>query len=319
MPLVSVIVPVYNTENTLVRCVDSILNQSYDDFELILINDGSIDNCPVICDEYKNRDSRVRVIHKENGGVSSARNIGLEQARGMYVTFVDSDDYVELDYLREIVDMFQKSEADVVYMEYNRVIDVDGDKEKYSLPKLQNKFIDDVVKLSEEDMFGYTWIKAISRKFIGDTRFCEKLNLFEDEVFTCEIFRKEGKISCIHKPIYNYVQNPDSLSYRIRQDYYKNCEEVYHAWKEILPMKQEKYALFLQKKGKHMIKVCKYYGLEKKINPFLFFSELRKCDFIMEIDVNDPFIVDLKKGKIHRIWWQILKYRLINFYREMLR
>jgi len=94
MPTISVIVPVYKVEPYLRRCVDSILNQTYTDFELILVDDGSPDGCPALCDEYAVKDSRIRVIHKSNGGVSSARNAGLEVAQGEYITFVDSDDYI---------------------------------------------------------------------------------------------------------------------------------------------------------------------------------------------------------------------------------
>ena len=99
MPLVSIIVPIYNTFSTLYRCIDSILAQSYTDFELLLINDGSVDGSGFICDEYAAKDSRVRVCHKQNGGVSSARNLGLDNACGEWITFIDSDDYVLPSYL----------------------------------------------------------------------------------------------------------------------------------------------------------------------------------------------------------------------------
>ena len=99
MPKVSIIVPIYNSETHLSRCIDSILAQTYSDFELILVNDGSIDNSGKICDEYAQKDSRIIVIHKENGGTSSARNIGLEKSHGEYITFVDSDDTIYPNYL----------------------------------------------------------------------------------------------------------------------------------------------------------------------------------------------------------------------------
>ena len=94
---ISIIVPVYNSEQTLNRCIDSILGQTYRNFELLLINDGSKDRSGEICDEYARKDSRVKVFHKENGGVSSARNVGLDNARGEWITFCDSDDYYNLD------------------------------------------------------------------------------------------------------------------------------------------------------------------------------------------------------------------------------
>ena len=103
-PLVSVIVPVYRAEAYLRQCVDSILAQSMPDFELLLIDDGSPDGSGTICDGYEARDARVRAVHKENGGVSSARNLGIDQARGRYIVFIDSDDYVGTDYLKELLD-----------------------------------------------------------------------------------------------------------------------------------------------------------------------------------------------------------------------
>ena len=96
---VSAIVPVYNVEKYIYRCVDSILNQTFSDFELILVDDGSPDNCPQICDEYAKKDSRIKVIHKENGGLSSARNAGLDIASGEWISFIDSDDWIHKDYL----------------------------------------------------------------------------------------------------------------------------------------------------------------------------------------------------------------------------
>ena len=105
--MISVIVPAYNVENVLHYCIDSILNQTYKDFELILVDDGSTDKSGKICDEYANKDSRVRVFHKENGGVSSARNFGIDNANGDYICFIDSDDYVNGDYLELL--MYTKS------------------------------------------------------------------------------------------------------------------------------------------------------------------------------------------------------------------
>ena len=116
MPKISVIVPVYNVEKYLHRCVDSILAQTFTDFELLLINDGSKDSSGVICDEYAAKDSRVLVFHKENGGVSSARNMGLDNAKGEWISFVDSDDWVEKEYLETL---YQDGEFDFVTCYWN--------------------------------------------------------------------------------------------------------------------------------------------------------------------------------------------------------
>jgi glycosyltransferase involved in cell wall biosynthesis len=114
MDLISVIVPVYNTQDYLNRCVDSIINQTYRDLEIILIDDGSTDNSPKICDNYSDLDNRIKVIHKENEGPSSARNMGVEVAKGDYIAFVDSDDWVESDIYQFCVDISKKTNSDVV-------------------------------------------------------------------------------------------------------------------------------------------------------------------------------------------------------------
>ena len=121
-PVVSIIVPVYNTEKFLHRCIDSILTQTYTDFELLLIDDGSKDSSGTICDEYAAKDVRVRVFHKENGGVSSARNMGLDNARGEWITFVDSDDWIDDNYLEALYGACIVSGSDIVFCGF-RVVD----------------------------------------------------------------------------------------------------------------------------------------------------------------------------------------------------
>ena len=112
--MISIIVPVYNTEKYLRRCIDSVLAQTYQDFELLLIDDGSKDSSGAICDEYAAQDARVRVFHKENGGVSSARNVGLDNARGEWITFVDADDWIESDMLELLLRKGEETGADIV-------------------------------------------------------------------------------------------------------------------------------------------------------------------------------------------------------------
>lgn len=121
MPIVSVIVPVYKVERYIHKCVDSILNQSFTDFEVILVDDGSPDNCGKICDEYAEKDERIKVIHKENGGLSDARNVGLDVARGKYISFVDSDDWIHKDLLKDNVNRMISENADVIIFNYIEV------------------------------------------------------------------------------------------------------------------------------------------------------------------------------------------------------
>ena len=141
----SVIVPIYNREKSIKKCVDSILRQSEKDFELILVDDGSTDNSLNICKDFEKTDNRIIVIHKENGGVSSARNAGIDVARGKYVVFVDSDDYVDNNYL----DVFDKSNADFKISGVIRV----NEKRKLSI---KNK----IAKNSNEEIIEFNYVKG---------------------------------------------------------------------------------------------------------------------------------------------------------------
>ena len=114
-PKISIIIPVYNVEKYLDRCIDSIINQSLKDIEIILVDDGSPDNCPQLCDEWAKKDSRIKVIHKENAGLGMARNTGMQHATGEYIAFIDSDDYVDLDMYAKLLEKAELHNADIVY------------------------------------------------------------------------------------------------------------------------------------------------------------------------------------------------------------
>ena len=121
MPKISVIVPVYNVEKYLRKCIESILNQTFREFELILVDDGSTDSSGKICDEYALKDSRIKVIHKENGGASSARNAGLDVAKGEYIGFVDSDDWIEMDMYGELYRLIKENNTDISVCGINNI------------------------------------------------------------------------------------------------------------------------------------------------------------------------------------------------------
>lgn len=209
-PQISVIVPVYNVEKYLPRCIDSILSQTFKDFELLLIDDGSPDNCGKICDEYATKDSRVKVFHKSNGGVSSARNLGLDKACGEWITFIDSDDYVEVDYLQELIDAQQQNQVDYVVtlsecdniQESNQITVSRGD---FSL--LFSKF--------KIDRNGYPWGKLYSTAIIKKVglRFDTKVHLGEDAMFTLLYLLETKNVTLISSDNYCYeTQRPGSLT-----------------------------------------------------------------------------------------------------------
>lgn len=134
--LITVVVPIYKVEEFLPTCVESIIRQSYKNLELILVDDGSPDSCPLICEKYKRLDSRIKVIHKKNGGLSDARNAGLKIAEGKWITFIDSDDYVGVDFLRELYTVAVMNEADISICDYSTVLDNNG-LEKTGASKLE--------------------------------------------------------------------------------------------------------------------------------------------------------------------------------------
>ena len=179
-PKISIIVPVYNVEQYLRRCIDSILNQSFTDFELLLIDDGSKDSSGEICDEYVARDSRIRVFHKENGGVSSARNLGLDNAMGEYITFVDADDYLLCNTI-----------TDKIFNEKFDLIQLNRSSGSY-LRKIRKNIICNKIT-SNKVFLVYTyeiWGKVIKREIIGKTRFDKTLSIGEDILFNIMILDK---------------------------------------------------------------------------------------------------------------------------------
>ena len=213
MPQISVIVPVYKVEKYLRECVDSILAQTYRDFELILVDDGSPDNCGAICDEYAAKDSRIRVIHQENQGLSGARNSGIDIARGEFITFVDSDDLVDCRYL-EILMNAGSGGADVTVCRYREFADGQlpspwqGGWNQMSFGRT-----DALVKLYD----GSPWIpvnawgKLFRRELIGDQRF-PLGRLHEDQAFTPYLlYRARGIVSC-DAALYHYRVNPASIT-----------------------------------------------------------------------------------------------------------
>ena len=157
MSKVSIVVPIYNVEKYLEQCIDSIINQTLKDIEIILVDDGSPDNCPQICDDYAKKDSRIKVVHKKNGGLSSARNAGIEVATGDYIGFVDSDDYIELDMYEKMYSIAIENNVDFVMSDYYRVSDggkviatLDMDEGIYE----KNKIKRDIFPRSEERRVG---------------------------------------------------------------------------------------------------------------------------------------------------------------------
>lgn len=215
-PKVSIIVPIYNAEKTLHRCVNSILNQDYIDFELLLIDDGSKDSSGAICDEYAAKDARVRVIHKENSGVSASRNLALNEAKGEYLQFLDADDWITPNATRLLVESAVLNGCDMVISDFYRVI---GERlsHKGSIDEdgvlTREEFANLMMENPADFYYGVLWNKLYSRAIIekNQLRMDPKISWCEDFMFNLEYIRHCENIFVLQVPIYYYVKTKGSL------------------------------------------------------------------------------------------------------------
>ena len=221
MPLISVIVPIYNVEKYLDRCVDSIINQTYKSLEIILVDDGSPDNCPQMCDDYAKKDSKIKVVHKENGGLSDARNVGMKVATGEYVSFIDSDDYISLDFYETLLQTMIDNDSDIVECSVVKFYENEKFDEYSDDLKVTNYETVDALDglISENPFKQHVWNKLYKSSVALDIPYAVgKLN--EDEFWTYQIFGKAKKVTRINKTMYYYFQRGSSImgnGYNIRR------------------------------------------------------------------------------------------------------
>ncbi|WP_418501161.1 glycosyltransferase [Flagellimonas sp.] len=207
-PLISVIVPVYNVEAYLSQCVDSILSQTYENLEVILINDGSKDNGGKICDGYAKKDSRVKVIHQINKGLSGARNSGLKIAAGEYLAFVDSDDWIEPTMFSTMVELMQQNNLEIIECD---IAKSNVEKQTVRNVKLAVETYSEALKRIIKNNQYSVWRRVYKASLVKDYRFLEGKNS-EDVYFTIDNLKKVDKIGVYPVPFYNYRYNPTSIT-----------------------------------------------------------------------------------------------------------
>lgn len=210
-PLISVIVPVYNVEKYLPKCLDSLLAQTWQDLELVVVNDGSPDGCWAIMQEYAARDSRVRIFRKENGGVSSARNFGMDAAKGEYLGFVDPDDWVSPHYLEWMVEAMQEQGTQMVLVDH---LDVrEGGKEpeeQLSERPAARKITTEHYPQAGREAGGNAWRTLYHRSVVENIRFDESLRYAEDILFFTRAAAKAGAYAYLDVPLYYYLKRAGS-------------------------------------------------------------------------------------------------------------
>lgn len=234
-PLISIIVPVYNVEEFLPKCIDSILAQTYENLEIILVEDGTKDNSGQICDAYAEKDSRIKVIHKENGGLSSARNAGMDVARGEYFGFVDSDDWIEPETYECLMTVAQKYDADLVCGGRYDVDGTTGERTIGLCPKREEC-------ISAMEMLGRVctwdncdsaaWDKLYRRRLFDEIRY--PLGMYsEDIAIFYKLMEKANRVALCPKPLYNYLHRANSITTAKLSEktfHYPNHTEVVYAY-----------------------------------------------------------------------------------------
>jgi glycosyltransferase involved in cell wall biosynthesis len=225
---ISIIIPAYNAESTIKKCIDSLINQTYKNIEIIIINDGSNDKTSDVLEEYEQKDERIKVINNENHGVSFSRNMGIDLADGDYITFVDSDDYLDVNCFEKII---QKMPEDVDILRYN--FKIDG-IQKYSnnLFDLKNKIIEinEQTKMNlyrhfltfNEPIPNFVMLLLIKKEIAKTTKFHENLTMMEDVHYYLQLFQKAKNIYFLDEKMYNYYINPSSVT-NCCKNYMKNA------------------------------------------------------------------------------------------------
>ena len=241
MELISIIVPVYNVEKYLNQCVNTLINQTYFNIEIILVNDGSTDKSGSLCDELSKSDNRIKVIHKKNEGLGLARNTGLEYINGKFVTFIDSDDYVDTNLIEELYYNLKNNNADTCIGGFKRVNDLGKIifKESYEKNTYEDNYIknnllmkmlgsspekSDAIRMSVWNvLFSVEIIKNNKLKFVSERKF-----ISEDIIFDIDYYQFAKKVVIIDTVAYNYRVNNESLTRKYKEDRFEKCKILYN-------------------------------------------------------------------------------------------
>lgn len=312
--LISIIIPIYNVELYLRKCIESVINQSYSNLEIILVNDGSPDRCGEICNEYAERDSRIKVIHKENGGLSDARNSGINIAKGKYIGFVDSDDYIHKDMYKVLYELIKNTDSKIAICD--RYLAFEDGSIKYENSRIKNSEIvmdseEALLKLNSYSSFDMAaWNKLYDRELFNDIKFPVGL-LCEDYYVIYRLFHLAKKIVYKSEPLYYYLQRQGSISGNIKayeayidaskkqlefiEKNYPNIKSIAHSavafayigsynfyiYKNIKFERENEYRSEVRKKIPQILK-CKEISVNKKIQSIIFTYNMKLYNLIMK-------------------------------------
>lgn len=323
----SILIPVYNVEDYIRECLDSLIKQSYKDFEVILVDDGSTDKSGIICDEYKKKgELNITVIHKKNEGLISARRTGIKNAHGDYCIFCDSDDFLESNALKILNDIILKYGPDVII--FNAFVFNGVNKVPFFSHVLQEGIVGDKEKIYEEFCLSYKlnaiWLKTVKRKIIDverDYSCFYKYNYGEDLLQSIPIIKKASKIYYLDKELYDY-RLMSGMTNKYSDKYYKSYKAVYNEMKKQL--KNEKIINFEDKLSYYLVKVAygaitqiKYASQLNVANIEYIFNDndfkkswnmVRKSK-VVHLGIKEKLILALASKQRYNLIWIILKIK----------
>lgn len=225
--LISIIVPVFDSEAYVAECLHSILQQTYKNLEILLIDDGSTDNSGKICDKYASEDSRIKVVHKGNGGVSSARNLGLQMAQGEYISFIDSDDFVDKEYISAMFKKIRDNNSDISFCKFSKLVDDKKVEIEEPIPEYINvnikdeSFVDFFCRFFclKQNIFGSACRLLFKKELAKDICFNSDIKISEDLLFLANIMLKARGITTVNQHLYFYRQTSGSVSHSYKKNY----------------------------------------------------------------------------------------------------
>lgn len=309
---ISVIVPIYNVEKYLRKCIESIICQSYLNLEIILVNDGSPDNCRKICESYSRLDNRIQVIHKRNGGLSDARNEGLKIASGEYISFIDSDDYIDKDFYKILMDLIINNNADVAECSYKKI--TDGDNSNYKKDVLREKndkyitlhnldIVSSLYKNEEFTVIWNVWNKLYKKELLKDI-FFPKGKLHEDVFTTYRILYKAKKIISTNKQLYFYMQRPSSIMGRFNVKHL----DVLEAYIEQIIFYDKKGLKELKQKAAELLEITIKASMVRVLNSDINNKE-QTLDYLINFYKNNSGFFE----RVNRNFKQNILYILIKY------
>ena len=309
-PMISVIVPVYRVEPYLARCLDSIINQSYRHLEIILVDDGSPDNCGAICDDYASRDARIRVIHQKNGGPSAARNAGLDIVTGDYIVFIDSDDYIAAGMMEGLVNEIQKESSDIVIFDYF----VEKKDEVYSVKTIDSiKSLEKMQEMILMDSYtSFVWNKIYRASLFDNVRMC--LRKFEDLMVMPHLFLKARKIIYLPVPYYYYNHaNDTALTSTVNAANNKlnaiSKYGLFRAWAEHEKLGRQFFKSVVDHSEKRAVSSAIGGLVASVYRPALSGDEISEIRTYLDSKRHDSTLGISKKHKI--LWWMVEHSRLL--------